>query len=47
MTDLFNIVAEMAFELPPERLDFIAAQAEKMQTSINISKHKSICLFPD
>ena len=24
MTDLFNIVAEMAFELPPERLDFIA-----------------------
>ena len=40
MTDLFNIVAEMAFELPPERLDFIAVQAEKMQTSINISKLK-------
>ena len=40
MIDLFNIVAEMAFELPPERLDFIAVQAEKMQTSINISKLK-------
>lgn len=40
MTNLFNIVAEMAFELPPERLDFIAVQAEKMQTSINISKLK-------
>lgn len=40
MTDFFNIVAEMAFELPPERLEFIAVQAEKMKTGLNISKLK-------
>ena len=40
MTGLFKIVAEMAFELPPERLDFIADQAEKMQTSVDTSKLK-------
>ena len=38
MTDLFNIVAEMAFELPPERLDFIAVQAEKMQNQCSHPK---------
>lgn len=43
MTDLFNTIAEIAFELPPERLDFIAVQAEKMQMSINISKLKKAC----
>ena len=38
--DFFNIIAEMAFELPPERLEFIAFQAEKMQMGINIPKLK-------
>ena len=38
--DFFNIIAEMAFELPPERLEFIAFQAEKMQMGINILKLK-------
>lgn len=37
MEKLFNIVAEMVFELPAERLEFIAEQAEKMYPEINIS----------
>lgn len=40
MKNLFNIIAEMAFELPPDRLNFIATQAEKMNDSINIVKLK-------
>lgn len=40
MENFYNVIAEIAFELPPERLDLIAVQAEKMLTSIDIPKLK-------